>query len=56
MPKAKVHWAHDLLVAALVGGVSGLVFWLVPPAERAKAAAAAFSVPVELQACTVVIS
>ena len=40
MPKAKLHWTHDLLAVALVGGVSGLVFWLVPPAEPPKATAA----------------
>ena len=40
MPKAKLHWAHDLLAIAVVGGISGLVFWLVPPAEPAKTNAA----------------
>lgn len=40
MPKAKVHWTYDLLAVALIGGVSGLVFWLVPPAEPAKTTAA----------------
>jgi hypothetical protein len=41
MPKAKLHWAHDLLAIAVVGGISGLVFWLVPPAEPVKTTAAA---------------
>jgi hypothetical protein len=40
MPKAQLHWAHDLLAVALVGGISGLVFWLLPPAELAKTTAA----------------
>ena len=40
MPKAKLHWAHDLLTIAVVGVISGLVFWLVPPVESAKTAAA----------------
>lgn len=41
MPKARLHWAHDLLAAVLVGAVSGLVFWLLPPALPAKAVHAA---------------
>lgn len=36
MPKAKLHWTYDLFAVALVGGISGLVFWLLPPAEPAK--------------------
>jgi hypothetical protein len=40
MPKAQVHWTYDLFAVALVGGISGLVFWLVPPAEPSKAIAA----------------
>jgi hypothetical protein len=40
MPKAQLHWAHDLLAVALVGGISGLVFWLLPPAELARTTAA----------------
>lgn len=40
MPEAKLHWSYDLLAAALVGGISGLVFWLVPPAEAAAPIAA----------------
>lgn len=60
MPTAKLHWTYDLLAVALVGGISGLVFWLVPPAEPAKAVAAAFgaafSTSMEQPACSVVIS
>ena len=37
MPKAKLHWAHDALAAALVAGVIALVFWLVPPSAHAHA-------------------
>ena len=40
MPKAKLHWAHDALAAALVAGVSALVFWLLPPSAHARALAA----------------
>lgn len=40
MPKAKLHWAYDLLAVAVIGGISGLVFWLVPPAMPAKTTAA----------------
>jgi hypothetical protein len=35
MPKAQLHWVHDLLVAVLVGAIGGLVFWFVPPAVAA---------------------
>jgi hypothetical protein len=62
MPKAQLHWAHDLLAVALVGGISGLVFWLVPPAEPAKTTAAlgvttlVLSTPMELRTCSVVNS
>jgi putative copper export protein len=38
MPKARLHWAHDLLAAVWVGAVGGLVFWLLPPALPVKAA------------------
>lgn len=41
MPKAKLHWAYDLLAIAVVGAISGLVFWLLPPAEPARTTAAA---------------
>jgi uncharacterized MnhB-related membrane protein len=40
MPKANLHWAHDLLAVALVGGIVGLVFWLLPAAEIARTTAA----------------
>ena len=62
MPKAKVHWTHDLLAVALVGGISGLVFWLLPPDVPAQSTAAlgeievAFSTSLEYPACNVVIS
>lgn len=62
MPKAKVHWTYDLLAVALVGGVSGLVFWLLPPAELAKTTAAlgtdtpVLSTSMEYRTCSVVIS
>jgi hypothetical protein len=62
MPKAKPHWAHDLLAVAWVGGVSGLVFWLAPPAEPTKTSATVHintcvgSVPTEYPACSVVTS
>jgi hypothetical protein len=39
MPKARLHWAHDLFAAVLIGAASGLVFWLLPPAVPAKASA-----------------
>jgi hypothetical protein len=35
MPKANLHWTHDLLAVVVVGGISSLVFWLLPPAELA---------------------
>ncbi len=62
MPKAKLHWTYDLLAVALVGGVSGLVFWLVPPAEPARSVAAVkattsvFLTSVEYRTCNVVFS
>ena len=40
MPKARLHWAYDLLAIAVVGGISGLVFWLAPPDTPPKATAA----------------
>ena len=40
MPKAELHWAHDVLAVAVVGGISALVFWLVPPSERVPHTAA----------------
>jgi hypothetical protein len=40
MPKAELHWAHDVLAVVVVGGISALVFWLVPPSEHAAVAAA----------------
>jgi hypothetical protein len=45
MPKAQLHWAHDLLAVAVVGGISGLVFWLVPPAVPAKTSTALNAIP-----------
>jgi hypothetical protein len=61
MPKARLHWAHDLLAAVLVGAVSGLVFWLLPPAVPARAATAhqataTFPHAKEHTACNVAIS
>ena len=62
MPKAKLHWTYDLLAVALVGGISGLVFWLVPPAEPAKplasidALTSALSTSMEYPTCNVVNS
>lgn len=59
MPKAKVHWTYDLLAVALIGGVSGLVFWLVPPGESAKTTARATSVlslSMEYRTCNVASS
>jgi membrane-associated phospholipid phosphatase len=61
MPKAELHWAHDLLAAALVGAVSGLVFWLVPPAAQAtpalaQQAATVLPHPSEHHACNAAIS
>ncbi len=62
MPKANLHWTYDLLAVALVGGVSSLVFWLVPPAETAKTTAAlgssstVFSTSMQVRSCSVVIS
>jgi hypothetical protein len=62
MPKAKLHWTYDLFAVALVGGISGLVFWLVPPAEPSKAIAAlgaafsVFSTSMEVSTCNVVNS
>jgi hypothetical protein len=62
MPKAQLHWSHDLLAVALVGGISGLVFWLLPPAELAKTTAAlgadtpVLSTSMEFRTCSVVIS
>jgi uncharacterized protein YjeT (DUF2065 family) len=53
MPKANLHWAHDLLAAAVVIVISGLVFWLVPPAAHA-ASTSAFAT--EHDACTAAIS
>jgi hypothetical protein len=62
MPKAQLHWSHDLLAVALVGGISGLVFWLLPPAELAKTSASlgadtpVLSTSMEFRTCSVVIS
>jgi hypothetical protein len=62
MPKAKLHWTYDLFAVALVGGISGLVFWLVPPAEPAKALASldalarVLSTSMEYPTCNVVNS
>jgi membrane-associated phospholipid phosphatase len=30
MPRAELHWGYDVVVAAVVAFVAGLVFWLVP--------------------------
>lgn len=54
MPKAQLHWTYDLLAVALVGGISGLVFWLLPPAELANTTA--FSTSMEFRTCSVAIS
>jgi hypothetical protein len=62
MPKANLHWTYDLLAVAVVGGISGLVFWLLPPAELTKTTAAlgaltpVFSTSMEYRTCSVVIS
>lgn len=62
MPKANLHWGYDLLAIVVVGGISGLVFWLVPPAEHAKTTAAVgavpcvFSMSMEVPTCSVVSS
>jgi hypothetical protein len=62
MPKANLHWTYDLLAVAVVGGISGLVFWLLPPAEPAKTTAAlsalpsVFSTSIEVRTCSVAIS
>jgi hypothetical protein len=62
MPKAKLHWTYDLLAVALVGGISGLVFWLVPRSEPSKNIAAleattsVFSPSMEYRTCNVVFS
>jgi hypothetical protein len=62
MPKAKLHWTYDLFAVALVGGISGLVFWLVPPAEPTKALASlnaltrVLSTSMEYPTCNVVNS
>jgi hypothetical protein len=50
MPKARLHWAYDLLAIAVVGGISGLVFWLVP-ADTPPKATAALAAPALLVAC-----
>jgi hypothetical protein len=31
MPKARLHWACDVLLAASLAAVAGMVFWLLPP-------------------------
>ncbi len=62
MPKAKLHWTYDLFAVALVGGISGLVFWFVPPAEPAKsltsldALTRVLSTSMEYPTCSVVNS
>lgn len=62
MPKSKLHWAHDLLAVALVGGIGGLVFWLLPPDTPPHATAALspttipFATSTECPACSVVFS
>jgi predicted MFS family arabinose efflux permease len=62
MPKAKLHWTYDLFAVALVGAISGLVFWLAPPAEPAKSLASldaltrVLSTSMEYPRCSVVDS